>query len=127
MDQANKTLSLTRSAYLWTRILGTPFWALIYNLLVFILYKNLHINPLQITVLVALKPMSSLFAPYWSQAIHQRPDRIVSNLIWANILRYVPFLFLPWMNSWLIILSFALFMMLYRATIPGWMELFKRN
>lgn len=127
-EQALKsTSSLTRSAYLWTRILGTPFWALIYNLLIFILYKDLHINPLQITLLVALKPMSSLFAPYWSQAIHQRPDRIVSNLIWANILRYVPFLFLPWMNSWLIILSFALFMMLYRATIPGWMELFKRN
>ncbi|KAF3361732.1 Uncharacterized protein PHSC3_001731 [Chlamydiales bacterium STE3] len=120
------TLRLTRSAYLWTRILGTPFWSLI-NLLAFILYKDLHINPLQITLLVALKPMSSLLAPYWSQAIHQRPDKIVSNLIWANIIRYIPFLFLPWMNAWLIVLSFALYMMLYRAAIPGWMELFKRN
>lgn len=127
MTVAVHPLSSTRSAYLWTRILGTPFWALLYNLLVFILYKNLHINPLQITLLVALKPMSSLFAPYWSQAIHQRPDRIVSNLVWANVLRYVPFLFMPWMNSWLIILAFALYMMLYRATIPGWMELFKRH
>ncbi|MGK5594139.1 MAG: MFS transporter [Parachlamydiaceae bacterium] len=119
-------LHVTRSTYLWTRILGTPFWSLI-NLLTFILYKDLHINPLQITLLVALKPMSSLFAPYWSQAIHQRPDKIVSNLIWSNIIRYLPFLFLPWMNSWLIVLAFAFYMMLYRATIPGWMELFKLN
>lgn len=122
----NNLLNPTRSAYLWIRIFGTPFWALI-NLLAFILYKDLHISPLQITLLVALKPMSSLLAPYWSQAIHQRPDRIVSNLTWANIIRYIPFFFLPWMNSWLIVLSFALYMMLYRAMIPGWLELIKRN
>jgi hypothetical protein len=31
----------TRAAYIWTRVLDTPFWGL-FNLLPFILYKDLH-------------------------------------------------------------------------------------
>ena len=129
----NKALStpqasqLTRSAFLWTRILGTPFWGLI-SMLPFILYKDLHITPLQITMLIALKPMSSLLAPYWSQAIYQRPDQLISNLVWANILRYIPFLLLPFFDSiWLIILAFGIYMMLHRATVPAWMEIVKHH
>lgn len=118
---------LTRSAYIWTRILGTPFWVLI-NLLTFILYKDLHITPLQITAIIALKPMSSLLAPYWSQIIYQRPELISSNLVWANLIRYLPFFFIPWVNSiWFIIAAFGLYMMLHRAVIPGWVEMLKRN
>lgn len=117
----------TRLIYIWTRILGTPFWGLI-NLLAYILYKEMHITPFQITLLVALKPMSSLLAPYWNQVIIKRPDLIRSNLVYANILRYLPFLIMPWINSaWFIILAFGLYMMLHRAVIPSWMELFKQN
>lgn len=97
-------------------------------MLVFILYKHAHLTALQITVIIALKPMSSLLSPYWIQAIYQRPDNILVNLIGANIFRYLPLLLLPWIeSSWFIILAFGLYMTLTRATMPAWMEMFKYN
>lgn len=120
-------LSRTRSAFIWSHVLGVPFWGLV-NLLSIILYKDMHISALQITAILALKPMSALLAPYWSQMIYKRPDRMVSNLVWSHILRFIPFLFIPWVeSSWLIVLAFGFYMMLYRGAIPAWMELFKRN
>lgn len=117
----------TRSAFLWTRLLNIPFWA-IFNTLVIILYKDLHATPLQITVLVALKPVAALFSPYWSTLINKRPDRLVANLIWANILKFLPFLFFPWIhNNWVFVLSFGFFMIFARGVIPAWMEIIKRN
>ncbi len=78
--------------------------------------------------MIALKPMSALFAPYWSQAIHNRPNRIIPNLIWANIWRYLPFLFVPWIDIPEIIVGiFGLYMALYRGVIPAWMETIKCN
>ena len=107
--------------------MSVPFWGLI-SLLTFILYKDMHITPLQMTLFIIIKPMSALFSPYWSQVIHQRPDRIVSNLIWGNILRYLPFLFVPWINSaWIIIGAFGLYMMFYRGTSIVWAETIKTN
>ncbi len=97
-------------------------------LLSIILYKNMQISSFQITLIITLKPISALFAPYWSQWIYNRPDRIIPNLVWGNILRYVPFLFIPWVHSsWVIIAAFALYMVFYRGVIPTWMELIKRN
>jgi len=97
-------------------------------MLAFILYKNIHLTPLQVATIVALKPATSLLSPYWSGAIYGRPDKIIANLVCANLFRYLPFLFVPWMGSaWLIILAFGLCMMLSRAMIPAWMELFKYN
>ena len=126
-DLSLQAQARTRSAYIWTRILGVPFWGMLY-LLSIVLYKNMHISPLQITLIIALKPVSALFAPYWSQFIYRRPDRIVSNLVWANILRYLPFLFIPWIDAaWIIIAAFGLYMMFYRGVIPGWMETIKSH
>lgn len=117
----------TQIAFLATRLMGTPCWCLL-SMLGFILYKNAHITPLQVAAIVALKPATSLLSPYWSGAIHGRPDKIIANLVVAHFFRYLPFLFLPWIESiWLIILAFGLYMMLSRATIPAWMELFKYN
>lgn len=117
----------TEFVFLMNRVMGTPCWCLL-SMLVFILYKNLHLSPLQITMIVALKPTSSLLAPYWSHKISKRPDKIIANLASANFLRHLPFLFLPWIeSSWFIIFSFGFYMMLMRATIPAWMELFKYN
>lgn len=122
-----KIIRDTRSAYIWTRVLSVPFWGLI-NMLSIILYKSMHISPLQITAILALKPMSAIFAPYWSQFIYQRSDRVVSNLVLSNILRYLPFLFLPWVEEpWVIIIAFGIYMTLYRGAIPAWMETFKCN
>lgn len=117
--------SRTKSAFLWSHILNVPFWGLI-NLLPIILYKDMHISTLQVTAIIALKPMSALVAPYWSKRIYGRPDRIVPNLIGSNIIRYVPFLLLYWIeSSWLITLFFGLYMALSRGAIPAWMEMFK--
>jgi hypothetical protein len=119
---SDQIMQRTRLAFIGSRLLGVPFWGMIYLLSV-ILYKDMHVSPLQITIIITLKPMSALLAPYWSQVIYQRPDRLISNLVWGNILRYVPFLFIPWINaSWIIIAAFGLYMMLYRGVVPAWME-----
>lgn len=117
----------TKIAFLWTRILNIPFWVLL-NILPMILYKDLHISPFMVTMIIVLKPASALLASYWSALIHERHDRLVSNLVFANMLRYLPFLFLPWIESaWSIIAAFAFYMMLSRGAIPAWMEIFKQN
>lgn len=117
----------TKSAFLWTRVLNIPFWVLL-NLLPMILYKDLHITPWMITMMVILKPASALFASYWGALVHERRDRLVFNLVSANVLRYLPFIFLPWIsNPWIIIGAFAFYMMLSRGVIPAWMEIFKEN
>ena len=117
----------TRSSFLWSRILNIPFFAVL-NLLPLILYKELQISALQIAAYVALKPISALLASYWSISIHKRQDRLNSNVLWANLLRYLPFLFFPWIDSaWLMILASGSYMTLNRGGMPAWMEIFKRN
>lgn len=127
LNKSEQIAQRTQFTFLWMRLLGTPCWCLL-SMLAFILYKNIHLTPLQITVIVALKPTSSLLSPYWTLAIYQRPDRIISNLMGANFFRYLPFLFVPWIDSaWFMIFAFGIYMTLTRATIPAWMELFKYN
>ncbi len=127
MKCQNDLAARTRFVLIGVRLLGTPCWTLL-GLLAFILYKQAGLTALQITWIIALKPMSSLLSPYWSQAIYRRPDRIFANLLGANCLRYVPFLFVPWIDSsWFVIFSFGFYMTLTRATIPAWMEICKRN
>lgn len=120
-------LKITRSAFLWNRMMSMPFWAML-NVLSFILYKEMHISGWEVMIVVALKPISALIAPYWSQLVYQRHDRLVTNLVWANIIRYLPFLFFPWVKSyWFMIIASSIYMILYRGTVPAWMEVFKRN
>lgn len=117
----------TRSAFMWTSILNTPFWA-IFNMLPFILYRDLHATPLQITSIIILKPAVSLIALYWSTLIEKRKDRLLSNLIWARVLGHLPFFFFPFVdNPWFFIASFGFYMMLARGTVPAWMEVLKLN
>lgn len=123
--------SRTRSAFLWTRVLRTPFWA-IYTLLPFILYQELgsHTDhpPIQIALMIALKPMASLFSMYWSSSVTMRSDRLVPNIVWGGILSTMPFFLLPYIhNSWFIVFCFASYMLFHRGTIPAWMELMRLN
>ena len=72
--------------------------------------------------------MVALLSPYWSQAVHGKGYRLISNLTWANLLKYLPFLLAPVIHSsWFFILSFGLFMMLSRGTTPAWMEVLNQN
>lgn len=117
----------TQSAYLWTSILNTPLWA-IFNMLPFILYRDLKATPLQITAMIILKPAVSLIALYWGAFIENRKDRLLSNLIWARILSHVPFFFFPFVNNpWYFVFAFGCYMTLHRGTIPAWMEVLKIN
>lgn len=117
----------TRLAYITTRVLDTPFWAL-YNMLPVIFYKDLHFTPFQLALLIALKPVMSLFSSYWSSPIKERPDRLVSNIMWARLLGYFPFFFFPWIDtSAFFIAAYGLYMMMAVGSLPAWMELLKLN
>lgn len=117
----------TRIAYTWTRILNTPFWA-IYTLLPFIMCKDLHATPWQIACIISLSPIVSLFSLYWSALIKRRCDRLVSNIVWANILAHFPFIFIPWIaHPWYLVFASATYMLFYRGANPAWMEILKIN
>ncbi|MBP9841683.1 MAG: MFS transporter [Simkaniaceae bacterium] len=121
------TCGKTKTAFLSTRILSAPFWGM-FHMLPFILYKDLGAGALPITLLITLKPMVALLAPYWSARLHNQQERLLPNLISANILKYLPFLLTPYFtNPYLLVLSSALFMVLVRGVIPAWMEVLKRN
>ena len=118
------TAQSTSAAYIGTRFFGLPFWALI-SALSMILYKEFHVSAWQLTLLVALKPASSLLAVYWSSFNRKN---LVLNLVLTNILRFVPFLFFFWVQSSLyVILAFGFYMTLSRGSMPAWMEIFKRH
>jgi hypothetical protein len=124
---SREVLAKTRAAFLWTHILRAPFWA-IYNLLLFILYKDLAASPFQIAVFIALRPAVSILSVYWSSSIYKRPDRLLPNIIWAGALGYLPFLLFPLIyNPWFVIFASALFMTMHRGVVPAWMEIFKKN
>jgi len=117
----------TQRAFLWTYVLNTPFWAL-YNLLPFILFRDLGATPLQITAMITLKPVVSIFSVYWSDYVHQRSDRLISNVIGGCVLSHLPFFFFPFVeNVWFFVASFAIYMLLHRGVIPAWMEILKLN
>lgn len=128
MVQGHATPSrLVRGAFLASHCLHVPCWTLL-TLLSFILYKTLTISPWYLTVLIAIKPLSGALAPYWSQAIHRRPDRLMHNLLYTQLVRYIPLALLPWIHSPLWILcSYGLLMTMQRACVPAWLELIKRH
>ena len=113
--------------YVATRVLDTPFWG-IYNMLPFILYKDLHASPFQIAALVALKPLLSILSMYWGSHVKDRPDRLVKNIVWARFLGYFPFFLFPFVNNpWFYIFAYAVYMALAVGVVPAWMEILKRN
>lgn len=119
--------SRTRLAYTLTRILNTPFWAL-YALVPFIMVKDLQATPWQIACIVSLKPIVSLFSPYWSTQIKRRKDRLISNIVWAGILGHLPFLLIPWISHpWYFVFASAVYMLFHRGVNPAWMEVLKLN
>lgn len=110
-------------AFLWSRILGVPFWVLL-NTLSIILYKEFHVSPLLVTLLIALKPMTALLASYWS-CFFSGKNR---NFVFTHLIRFLPFLFFFAVQSaWTVIICFSLYMILSRGSMPVWTELFKKH
>jgi predicted MFS family arabinose efflux permease len=123
----DSTSIVTRNAFMGSRLLRTPLWA-IFSLIPYILYRDLHATPLQIAVIVAIKPMSSLLSIYWSHSINQRKDLLRSNIILANVLSLLPFFLFPWIeNVWFFIAASGWFMAFHRGVTPAWMEVLKLN
>jgi predicted MFS family arabinose efflux permease len=120
-------LKRTYWAYVWTRVLDTPFWG-IFNLLPFILYKDLHATPFQLAAIITLKPLVSVLSSYWSHKVSTSSTRLVPSIITARWIAYLPFLAFPFIESaWYVIACFGLFMFLQVGMMPAWMELLKQN
>lgn len=127
MSRSNPFFYKTRRAVIGSSILLEPLLT-IYSLLAFIMRKDLHATAFQISVLMMLKPVVSIFSLYWSHAINDRRDKLLSNVFWAGVLGRAPFLFFPFVeNIWLIIACAAFHMMMYRGAGPAWMEILKLN
>lgn len=103
----------------------SPLEAL-FPLLIFILSKELHATPLQLTVLAASKPVVSLFAFQLSALLAGNSRLFRPFLMGMTLLSALPCLFFPVIgNNWFYIVSYALFMTTLRASVPAWIELLK--
>ncbi len=117
------TRRITTRAFVWSRILGIPFWVML-NTLSVLIYKEFHVSPFLVTLLIAIKPITALAATYWSCFFSGKNGYF----IFSNILRFFPFLFFfAFDSAAAIILCFSLYMVLSRGSMPVWMELFKNH
>lgn len=125
--QTSTAQNKTRTAYVATRVLDTPFWA-IYNMIPFILYKDLHAAPWQLAFVIALKPLVSILSTYLNSALKTKRDKLPQHIALTRAISYIPFLLIPFIDSsWFLIFSFGLYMMLAVGLVPSWMELLKLN
>ena len=126
MSEANtlKAERRTKIALFWSSILQEPL-ATLYGFVAFILYKDLHATAFQIALLMMLKPVVSLLSFYWSAGSR---GRLRANVLGAGLLMRLPFLLIPWIDSvWYVIGVLVNYMLFYRAAMPAWIEILKRN
>lgn len=113
--------------FLLNKVFLTPLEAL-FTLLIFILNKELHATPLQLTLLASAKPVVSLVAFYVSSFVVGKPYRIKPLLLTLVLIASLPCLAFPWMqNAWYFIIAYALFMIALRSSFPLWIELLKQQ
>ncbi|HLB52185.1 MAG TPA: MFS transporter [Chlamydiales bacterium] len=122
-DSVVKHVKMGRALF-WTSCLSEPLFTL-YGLVAFILYKDLGASAFQIAILTCLKPLITILSFYWSSGIG---GKLKKNVVWAGILMRAPFLFCPWVDSaWFLIAAAVNYMFFFRAAIPGWMEMVRKN
>ncbi len=115
----------TARVLLWSNLLNEPLFTL-YGFLSFILYKDLGASAFLISFLTALKPVITIFSFYWSAGVSGA--KLKSNAMWAGIWMRAPFLLCPWVDqAWYVVLAAANYMLFYRAGVPAWLEILKRN
>lgn len=113
------------SRYLENKLCLSPLDAM-FTLLSFIFVKELHASALQLTLLVASKPIVGFFSYFGHVFIKNAPSRLKPYIIAVNVLGCIPCLFFPAFHSpWFFLISYALFIMSVRAAVPAWVELFK--
>jgi MFS family permease len=114
-------------ALVWSNLLSEPLFTL-YGFLAFILYKDLGASAFQIALLTMLKPVVTVLSFYWSAGLKGRSGKLKSNVMWAGFWMRAPFLLCPWVDSiWFVIGAAVNYMFFYRAAIPAWLEMIRRN
>ena len=117
----------TRLAVFLSSIFHEPLYTL-YPILPFLMVKNLGATSFQIVLLTMLKPFASIFSFYWSERLSQKKHSIKLNLLVAGILARLSLCVSMFFdNVWLLILGSTIYMIFWRAGIPAWMEILKRN
>lgn len=112
-------------SYLRNRILCSPSEVL-FTLLIFILSKNLHATPFQLTLMACLKPITSLFSFYISTTLHGRSHLIRPYLILNMLVGITPCFLYPFIdNVWYYIGSYAIYMITRRAQEAAWIQFLK--
>ena len=115
----------TSLALFWSNFLSEPLLTL-YGLLGFILYRDLGASPFAISLMIMLKPIVTVLSFYWSVGL--KGKKLKSNALWAGLWMRVPFLLCPWIDeSWYVIAAAVNYMFWYRAGVPAWVEILKRN
>ena len=121
--EASLTLGRTRRALVGACLLSEPLCTA-YSLVGFILYKELGASLAQITLLVLLKPVVTIFSLYWSSSFRD----LKGNLLWAGFWMRAPFLLCPWIDSPIYLIAASVnYMFFFRAGAPAWMEILKSN
>ena len=111
---------------LWSSLLSEPLFT-IYGLIAFILYKDLGASVFQIGLMTMLKPVVTILSFYWSAGLG-RGKKLKSNVLWAGFFMRAPFLLCPWVDSvWFLIGAAVNYTFFYRAGLPAWLEMIKRN
>lgn len=114
----------TKRALFLSSLLHEPLFTL-YSFVPFILYKDLGASPFQIALLMMLKPISTILSFYWSA---WSKGRLQANVLGAGLLMRIPFLLVPWIGElWYVIVASVNYMLFYRAGMPAWLEILRKN
>ncbi len=117
----------TRLALLWMNLASEPLVSL-YTFLPFILCKDLDVSTFQLSLFITLRPVLSGLSFYWSAYLKEGRGKLVSNLVGACLLAYLPFLCFPLLgNIWYLLVASAFYQLFSRAAIPSLIEILKRN
>jgi MFS family permease len=117
----------TKKLILLSNLFNEPLVSL-YPILPFILLKSLGASNLQIVLLTILKPVSAIFAFYWSERTSQNKQTLKMNLIGAGLLSRIPLaIALFFDNVSFFVLAATSYVLFSRALIPAWMEILKKN
>ncbi len=110
----------------WSSAFSEPLFTL-HNVIAIILRKDLGASLWLIALMSCARPIVAILSFYWSAGLCRRGG-IKSNVLWAGFFMRAPFLLCPWFDSaGFIVFATVSYSFFFRAVIPGWMELIKRN
>lgn len=100
-----------------------------YALLTFILRKELHITPFQLSFFVMIKPLILSLSFFWGLSLRYKENpNLLKNSILAWILARIPFLFFPFINNfYFVLLASSFYLIFHKAGMPALNEIIKRN